>query len=89
MSTDIVVEASATLIAAILILVTVRQAMTLEINRKMVATGIVIFILAIGAAVLEDLLPSELHWPKVATWALFIGGLFYLACLVWRMARPK
>jgi Ca2+/Na+ antiporter len=88
-STDVIVEASATLIAGMIFLVSVRQALRLEVYRKMVATGIVIFILAMAAAIFEDLLPSELHWPKIATWALFLGGLFFLTWLIWIMARPK
>jgi hypothetical protein len=81
-STDIVVEASATLIAGMIFLVTVRQALKLpdvEFYAKSVSVGIVIFILAIGAATLEDLEPSWWQWPKLATWVLFFFGLVWLA----------
>ena len=90
-STDVVVEASATLIAAILFLVTVRQALKLPAfaYAKQAAGAVLLFISAIVAALLEDLFPAEWHWPKIATWAFFLLGLVFLAYLVYRLPHGK
>lgn len=60
-STDVVVEASAMLIAAILFLVTVRQALELPAfaYAKQAAGAVFVFISAIAAALGEDLFPAE------------------------------
>ena len=91
-STDVVVEASATLIAGMIFLVSIRQALKLPdlaFYGKMVAIGIVIFIFAILVAIVEDMIPSEYAWPKIVTWLVFFTGLLWLAQLVWRMPRQK
>jgi hypothetical protein len=90
-STDVVVEASATLIAAILFLVTVRQALKLPASAyaKQAAGAVFVFISAIAAALGEDLFPAEWHWPKIATWVFFLLGLGVLAYLVYRLPHGK
>jgi cytochrome bd-type quinol oxidase subunit 2 len=86
-----VVEASATLIAAILFLVTVREALKLPalVYAKQAAVAIALFILAVVAALAEDLVPAEWHWPKIATWVFFLLGLGVLAYLVYRLPHRR
>jgi hypothetical protein len=89
-STDVIVEASAILIAGIGFLVTIRQAQKLPIGRRFlgfVMLTLFLLILSAAAAVAEDLVPASWGWQKVWTWVLFLAGLVGLAILVYMLTK--
>ena len=89
-STDMVVQASAALIAAVAFLVSVRQTLNPPVSSRFVkaaAGTMVLFAVTIGVTVFEDLIPVEWHFEKRATWAFFVAGLFALVLLVYRLTR--
>jgi len=89
-STDMVVQASAALIAAVAFLVSVRQTLTPPVSSRFVkaAAGTMgLFVATIAVTVFEDLIPSEWHFEKWATWILFVAGLLALVFLVYRLTR--
>lgn len=90
-STDVIVESSATLIAGITFLVALRKTQhrpTESRFLKLVAGTLILFIVAAAAAVAEDLIPGEWHWPKVWTWAFFFLGLAVLAISIVYSLKP-
>jgi hypothetical protein len=56
---------------------------------RQAAVAVGLFILAIAAALSEDLIPAEWNWPKIATWVFFLLGLAVLAYLVYRLPHGK
>jgi ABC-type lipoprotein release transport system permease subunit len=82
---DAIVTASASIIVGIAFLVNLVEAQDRSMRRGfiiMVAADILLFILAAGAAVYEDLIPALPPQPKVWTWLFFFCGLGLLAVLV-------
>lgn len=84
-----VVQASAALIAAVAFLVTVRQTLSPPRGNRFLKTAagtMILFVVAIAVTVFEDLIPSEWHFEKWATWAFFVAGLLALVFLICRLS---
>jgi len=91
-STDVIVEASATLIVGIAFLVTLRESQKLLASGRFlngVVVTLILLILASFFAVVEDLIPAWLHLPKLLTWVFFLGGLVVLAFLVCSLVKSQ
>jgi hypothetical protein len=84
-STDVIVEASSTLIAGITFLVALRKAQKIQTTPvfiRLVGITLLLLVTAAAAAVGEDLIPASWGWQKIFTWLFFFGGLISLAASI-------